>query len=77
MIDIQLTEEDAQLFLKFREHQSTFAILEEAGVFNVRNGKAVLNFDANGTLCDIECTLKTFKRGIDIVPVLITLHTKQ
>ena len=62
MTIIELTTEDALLFIKFREHQTVFDIIEKAGVFKVSNGKAVLYFDANGTLCDIDCTIKTFKR---------------
>ena len=31
-------------------------------VFNVRNGKATLNFDHEGILCDIEISMKTWSR---------------
>lgn len=74
MINIELTNEEAVLFRKFREHQDTFSVLDQAGVFDIRNGKAVLNFDSSGTLCDIECNLKLYKRGMVIVPLLVELH---
>lgn len=72
---IELTDKDAELFLKFREHQDVFAVLEQAGVFNVRNGKAMLNFNSQGHIMDIDCTIKTFKRGVEVIPILINLHT--
>ena len=59
---LTLSDEEALLFLKFREYQTVFEVLDKAGVFKIANGKAILNFDANGTLCDIDCTIKTFKR---------------
>lgn len=71
---IELTDQDAELFLKFREHQDSFAVLEKAGVFNIRNGHAVLNFDANGTLGDIECTVKLYRKGVRVIPILVQLH---
>jgi len=38
----------------------------EAGVFNVRNGKAMLNFDHEGTMSDIEISMKTWIRKHDV-----------
>lgn len=74
MASIDLTDEEAQAFMLFRKHQSLFELFDEVGVFNVRNGRAILNFDSNGTLVDIECQMKLYKRGIDVVPILIQLH---
>ena len=34
----------------------------EAGVFNVRNGKAILNFDHEGIMADVEISMKTWSR---------------
>ena len=36
--------------------------LFEAGVFNIRNGKAILNFDNDAILADIEVSMKTWSR---------------
>ena len=36
--------------------------LFERGVFNIRNGKAILNFDNDGDLAEIEAQVKTFRR---------------
>lgn len=51
-------------------------ILYKAGVFNVTNGKVILNFDQAGVLTDIEVNQKLYKRGKSVIPmpslVLIT-----
>lgn len=71
-VTLNLSQEDAELFLKFRQHQDTFEILERSGVFALRNGHAVLNFDADGTLTDITGNMKLFRRGKTVIPILIT-----
>ena len=43
--------------------------LFEMGVFNIRNGKAILNFDDMGLLAEIEVQIKLWKRGKDIKEV--------
>ena len=70
MQTLNLSDQDAELFLLFRKYQDMFDVLDKAGVFRVKNGKAVLNFDQNGVLSDIECTQKTFKRGVVHMVVL-------
>lgn len=40
-----------------------FNVLWEAGVFNIKNGSALLNFDSEGTLTQIETKVISFKRG--------------
>lgn len=37
-------------------------------VFNVRNGKAILNFDSDGILADIEISQKTWSRRHEALP---------
>jgi len=37
--------------------------LFERGVFNIRNGKAILNFNEIGLLTEIEGQIKLWKRG--------------
>ncbi len=68
---IELSDEEAVLFLAFQKDYATYTTLKESGVFDIRNGKAILNFDQDGTLCEIDCNLKLYKRG---VPVIIQLH---
>jgi len=52
------------------EEQALFIVLKNSGVFDVRNGVASLNFDCNGTLTDIDCNFKLYKRGKEAVIVL-------
>lgn len=71
MINIDLTEEEATLFVEFQEYYETFTALRNSGVFEVRNGTATLNFDAGGTVTDIDCSFKLYKQGM---PVLVDLQ---
>ena len=62
LINIQLTNEDAELFRKFREHQDTFSVLIDSGVFDTRNGEAILNLDNMSNLTQIKTNVITYKR---------------
>lgn len=70
-VTVELGKEDAALFLKFREYQTVFEILVKAGVFNIQNGNATLHFDPTGTLADVECHLKLYRRGVKVIPILV------
>lgn len=67
LIKVELTPEDALMFKKFQEHYADFAILYSSGVFNVKNGHAVLNFDSNGTLVTIEFKILSYKKGFPVM----------
>lgn len=54
---IELTEEEVELFTKFREYQE---IWEE--IFKVRSGKAVLYFNKEGDLMQAHTDKTIFKR---------------
>lgn len=59
---VELSPADAALFLEFRRLQDTFATMVATGVFNTRNGKAILHFDNEGTLAQIDFDVVGFKR---------------
>jgi len=40
-----------------------FALIYDAGVFNIKNGKATLNFNAEGVLTQIDTNVVAYKRG--------------
>lgn len=71
MISVFLTKEDSELFIAFQQHHDTFKTLHDTGVFEVRNGSATLNFNSNGTLTDINCNIKVYKKGF---PPCVSLH---
>lgn len=60
MINVDLLEKDYERFLT----------LVASGVFDIKNGKAILNFDSEGTLCEVECNIKLYKRGVPLVSKL-------
>lgn len=64
MVKIELTEDEAFLFRAFMEHHETFSEMLSAGVFNIRSGDAILNFDENGVLnCVTGGNIPLFRRG--------------
>lgn len=71
MINIELTDQEAQLFLEYQKNRDTFKIMLEAGVFGVRNGQAILSFDPSGTMCDIDIHMKRYKIG---KPIIVLSH---
>jgi hypothetical protein len=51
---IFLIPEEAKKFLEFQKNYKSFMLLLEKGVFNIRNGAAVINFDSNGQISTID-----------------------
>jgi len=62
MINVELTEIDAELFREFRRVQDMLRVLNDAGVFQTKNGKIILNFNEDGVLTDIKVDKTLYKR---------------
>ena len=62
MIKVELTEIDAELFREFRRVQDMLRVLNDAGVFQTKNGKIILNFNEDGVLTDIKVDKTLYKR---------------
>ena len=77
MVTLEFTPEEAAMFLRYKEREELFTVLEASGVFNIRNGKAILNFNPEGTLTDITGDIKLYQRGIEVIPILVDLHNIQ
>lgn len=58
-VAVYMPDEQAQMFLLFQQHYDNISILLKSGVFSVRSGSVVLNFDIHGKL-------KTVKRSDDL-----------
>jgi hypothetical protein len=68
---VELSPEDAILFVEFQKNYKKFQEFDEfyeihttmkkAGVFDIKNGKAILNFNRFGQLADIELQYHTYK----------------
>lgn len=52
-IAVYIPDEDAEKFLLFQRYFEQFSLLVDNGVFNIRNGSAVLHFDKKGDLLAI------------------------
>jgi len=64
LIKIDISEEDARLFLEFQRNYENFLTLIKSGVFNVKNGNATIHFDKDGTLKEITLHTISYKKGI-------------
>jgi hypothetical protein len=62
MTTIELTDEDAKLFVRFRENQAFFERLLEANVTEVRGGHVTLHFNPCGQLMKIETNIVIYKK---------------
>lgn len=61
-VSVDLIADEAQSFLLFRKHQELFQALLQAGVEHIRSGKAVLSFNHDGVLMEVEVQEKRFAR---------------
>lgn len=59
-ISVDLTEDEAKLFLQFRKFQDVFNNMTISGVFDLKGSSATLHFDENGELRKVE-VYKGFK----------------
>lgn len=72
-ITVELSELDAQLFIEFQKNHDTFLTLAQSGVFNIRNGNAVINFDKEGTIREISFNIIGYKKGLPIIALISPL----
>lgn len=60
-IKLELSAEEADLFMQFREHQDIFQSLIRGRIFELKACKAILNFDSAGRLKDIRTEVTTYR----------------
>ncbi len=53
-ITVFLTTPEAELFKSYQQYHLTFKLLCEKGVFDIKNGSAVIHFDSLGYIQKIE-----------------------
>lgn len=53
-VTIILSTPEAHLFRDFQQFHTTFALLAQKGVFDVKGGSVTLHFDAQGLIQKIE-----------------------
>lgn len=53
-VTIFITEQEAIQFRTFQQNYSKFMLLVNSGVFDIKNGSAVLHFDNSGTIQKID-----------------------
>lgn len=73
LVTVELSEYEAKAFVQFQKHYKDFMALHEGGVFNIRNGKAILHFDATGGMTEVDYELVGFKKNYPIVQAIIAI----
>lgn len=53
-VTIFLPPLEAELFKQFQQYHQMFVLLQQYGVFSIRNGTATLHFDSQGIIQKIE-----------------------
>lgn len=53
-VQVNLTPEDSRLFIEFQKHYKKIVTLLNSGALDIKNGRATLHFDQDGTLRDID-----------------------
>ena len=61
-MEVIIKDDDAKLFIKFREYQNDFRILLEAGVFSRRTGKIEIDIGKEGDIMCIKHNEIKYKR---------------
>lgn len=64
-VTIFLTPPEVAMFKDFQEYHATFTLLAQKGVFNIKNGKAIIHFDSNGYIQNIERQDSLYNSRID------------
>lgn len=63
LIKVELTPEQAALFVLFQGNYDAFGFMVQQGVFDIRQGNATLNFDSEGRLKSIKKELFSYANG--------------
>ncbi len=53
-VTVFLTTPEALLFKQYQEFHQTFQLLCEKGVFDIKQGTAIIHFDIHGAIAKIE-----------------------
>jgi hypothetical protein len=63
LISVELSPTEAEAFREFMQLRDMLTVLTDSGVFTTKNGQAILNFNADGVLTDIDFHVKGYKRA--------------
>lgn len=65
LIAIELTNDEALLFRAFMQYRTQIAFMLEQGVFDVKRGQVILNFDRDSKLLSIEKRICNYAKAVD------------
>ncbi len=66
MTNVQLTDEQAALFILFMKHYDSIGFMMKNEVFDIKQGSATLNFDREGAILSIDKHLFAYRTKISV-----------
>ena len=63
MVKLELTDKEAAQFVCFRRHYESIVILIDSGFFDVKNGRAIVDFSHESRIMSIDLSMKSWKRS--------------
>jgi len=66
IIKLELTIEDAEKFKRFQRYYDDFSTMVNAGVFDFKSGKALINRDRFGILQEIKIEFIKYRKQKDL-----------
>lgn len=58
---VELTDEEAKLFMLFRQHEATFRLLLDNHVFEAQTRQVIINFKPTGQVGTIDVKLQMYR----------------
>ena len=63
MVKIEINEEEVKQFICFHKHYESIAILIESGFFEVKNGRAIVDFSHESRIMCVDLSTRLYKRA--------------
>lgn len=62
MTNLELTDDDAKLYLDIKKHEDLFRAIIESNILGLKRGDATLSFNHDGELMHIEVRTMAYKK---------------
>lgn len=62
---IEIPEQEAELFKRFREYQDRFELMLSSDMFEMKRGSATINFDKDGNISSIKTEKYYYPKNVD------------
>jgi len=60
--NIEMTAEEAKLFVEYQKHRGLFLKLLDTGVFDTKNGQVTIDFNSDGTMMQVQRRMIMYRK---------------